>query len=66
MRHPVPEFKPWGFGADAANHVWEFVSYPWLEGNEWYINARHTPDDATTMRRIKVTDIVEVCPCPIT
>jgi len=66
MGGPVKEFRPWNFGADASGHVWEFVSYPWIEqanSEEWYINARFTPDDPTSMRKIRVTDIVEVCPC---
>lgn len=58
------DLRPWNLVSDTDNHVWELVSYPWLESDTWLINARHTPDDPTSMKTIQVASITEVCVVP--
>lgn len=58
------DLRPWNLVSCGDDHVWELVSYPWLEGDAWFINARYTPDDPTSMKTIQVDSITEVCVVP--
>lgn len=47
-------WKPYASATDAEGNTVELISYPWLEGGVWRINARRTAGDPSTMQTFEL------------